>query len=172
MPIVEADLIHRLSGGSTNGDPNLSLGGAISTDPAGVIVSDQDNNDMDDITSTEAANGIVIYHGYYYSNEVPTNLTWIAPVFWIQSQTSSGDTQVFIAIADELKNVEIETIFDEETAPSGPSFTQPANKEAGIAILDLNQNDFRGHWVQYFVSAGAISLVDQYTIRAEGDTLP
>jgi len=173
MPILESDLIHRLSGGPTNTDPNLSLGGAISTVVGGIIVSDTDNNDMDDITSTEALAGIVIYHGYFYKNEITSAaLTWISPVFWIESQTSSGDTDVSIAIADEAKNLAIEIIANEETAPSGPSFTSPANKAAGIAIDSLDQNDFRGHWIRYNVNAAASSTVDQYTIKAEGDTLP
>lgn len=173
MPIVEADLIHRLSGGAANIDPNLALGGAMSTVAGGVIVSDTDNNDMDDITSTEAVSGIVIYHGYYYSNEIISDsLTWTNPVFWIESQTSSGDTDVSIAIADEAKNIAIEVIANEETAPSGPSFTAPANKAAGLAITSLDQNDFRGHWVRYNVNAASSSSLDQYTIKAEGDTLP
>ena len=173
MPILESDLIHRLSGGVSNIDPNLALGGAMSTDPGGVIVSDTDNNDMNDITSTEASDGIVIYHGYYYSNEITSEaLTWTNPVFWIESQTSSGDTDVSIAISDEAKNIAIETIADEETAPSGPSFTAPANKAAGIVIGALDQNDFRGHWVRYNVNAASSSTLDTYTIKAEGDTPP
>jgi len=70
MPIVEADIDQRLSGGSANTDPNNSTGGAISTVGGGVIVSDADNNDMDDITSTEATNGIVIYHAYFYQYQL------------------------------------------------------------------------------------------------------
>lgn len=173
MPIVEADLIHRYSGSGEVANPDLSLGGAINaTDPNGVILTDTDNNDMDDITSTEAAAGIVIYRGFFYSNEVTTALTWIGPVFWIESQTSSAQTDIAIGIAVEAKNLAIEVIADEETAPSGVSFIAPANKASGIAIGDLDQDDFRGHWFRYNVSAGATSLVDSYTIRAEGDTLP
>lgn len=173
MPILETDLIHRLSGGLTNTNPDSALGGAMSTDPGGVIVSDTDNNDMDDITSTEALAGIVIYRGYYYSNEIISSaLTWTTPVFWIESQTSSGDTDVSIAIADEAKNIDIETIVNEETAPVGPSFTAPATKATGIAIGDLDQNDNRGHWVRYNVNAASSSTLDTYTIKAEGDTLP
>ncbi|MCZ6582902.1 MAG: hypothetical protein O6761_07000 [Thaumarchaeota archaeon] len=172
-PIVEADLIHRLSGGGTNIDPNAALGDAISTVAGGIIVSDTDNNDMDDITSLEALSGITIYHGYFYSNEITSAvLTWTDPVFWIESQTSSGDTAVAVAIADEAKNLAIEVIATEETAPSGPVFTSPANKAAGIIIGSLDQNDFRGHWIRYIVTPGATAVVDQYTIRAEGDTLP
>ena len=175
MPIVESDLIHRYSGSGEVGNPDASLGGAINlVDPDGVIVSDTDNNDMDDITSTEAAAGIVIYRGFFYRNEITSDvLTWMAPVFWIESQTSSGDTDIAIAIAAEAKNLAIEVIPNEETAPgAGVSFTQPANKVAGIAIDDLDQNDFRGHWLRYNVVAGSGSTVDQYTIKAEGDTLP
>jgi len=174
MPILESDLIHRYSGSGSTSNPDASLGGAMNaTDPDGVIVSDTDNNDMDDITSTEALAGIVIYRGYYYSNEIISSvLTWTSPVFWIESQTSSGDTSVEIAIADEAKNIAIETIVNEETAPVGPSFTAPATKATGIAIGDLDQDDNRGHWVKYNVNAFATSTVDTYTIKAEGDTLP
>jgi len=173
MPILETDLIHRLSGGPANTSPDAALGGAMSTVAGGIIVSDTDNNDMDDITSTEALAGIVIYRGYYYSNEITSSpLTWTTPVFWIESQTSSGDTDVAIAIADEAKNIAIEVIADEETAPSGPSFTAPATKATGIAIGDLDQDDNRGHWVRYNVNAASSSTLDTYTIKAEGDTLP
>jgi len=175
MPIVEDDLIHRLSGGVNNTDPNNSIGGAMSTDPGGVIVSDEDNNDMDDITSTEAEDSIVIYHGYYYENIITSNpaLVWTNPVFWIDSQTSSIDTSVDIAIAAEAKNTSIESLADEETSPGGGvSFTNPVNKAAGISIGDLAQDDYRGHWVKYTVDAAAGSSIDAYTIKAEGDTLP
>ncbi len=174
MPIIEDDLIHRLSGGSTNTDPNLALGGAMSENIGGVIVSGTDNNDMDDITSDEASTGIIIYHGYYYSNEVTSAvLTWIDPVFWIESQTSSGDTDVEIGIAIEAKNVAIVTIANEETPPSpGISFQTPTNKASGIIIGSLDQDDFRGHWIKYAVPEGSGSTIDTYTIEAEGDTLP
>jgi len=173
MPILESDLIHRYSGAGTTSDPDSSIGGAINLDPAGVIVSDTDNNDMGDITSTEAADGVVIYRGFFYRNEITSSvLTWTNPVFWIQSQTSSGDTDIDIGIAPELKNLAIEILSDELTAPAGVSFTAPATKATGIAILDLEQDEFRGHWLQYSVNAGASSTTDTYTIRAEGDTLP
>lgn len=171
MPIVEADLIYRLSGGVGNVDPNLALGGSMSTVAGGIVVTDTLNNDMNDITSDEAAAGIIIYHGYFYEN-THGSLTWSTPVFWIESQTSSGDTTVNIAIADEAKNNPIEVIADEETAPVGPVFTAPANKAAGISISDLNPSDNRGSWVEYIVNGGAVTVLDQYTIKAEGDTQP
>ena len=171
MPIVEADLNYRLSGGVSNTDPNAALGGSMSTVGGGIVVTDTLNNDMNDINSTEAGAGITIYHGYFYENS-NGSLTWTDPVFWIESQTSSGDTTVNIAIADEAKNTAIEVIANETTAPVGPVFTAPANKAAGIAIGSLDSTDFRGHWVEYIVNGGATTVLDQYTIKAEGDTQP
>ena len=171
MPIVEADLAQRISGGLTNTDPNLALGGAMSTDANGVIVSGVANNDMDDITGDENSAGITIYHAYYYQNN-HGSLTWISPVMWIESQTSSGDTSVEIAMADEAKNVAVETVANEETAPVGPTFSTPANKAAGLAIGSLDAGDNRGHWVKYTVNTSSPAATDSYTIKAEGDSNP
>lgn len=171
MPIVEADLNYRLSGGVANVDPNLALGGVMSTAAGGIIITNTLNNDMNDITSTEAAAGITIYHGYFYQNTHAT-LTWTTPVFWIESQTSSAQTTVEIALTTAAKNTAMEVIVNETTAPTGPTFTTPANKAAGIAIGSLDAGDNRGTWVKYIVNAGATTSLDQYTIKAEGDTLP
>lgn len=171
MPIIESDLEYRLSGGVTNTDPNASLGGSLSTDSGGVIDTNVLNNDMNDITSLEASNGITIYHGYFYQNR-HSSLDWTDPVFWIESQTSSGSTTVNIAVSDEAKNLDIEILASEITAPVGPIFTSPANKAAGIAISTLSSEEYRGTWIEYIVNAGTVTILDQYTIKAEGDTLP
>jgi len=171
MAIVEADLNYRLSGGVPNTDPNDSIGGSMSTAAGGIILTNTDNNDMNDITSDEAAAGITIYHGYFYENTNVT-LTWTTPVFWIESQTSSGDTTVNIAVALEAKNLPIELLANEETSPAGVTFTAPANKAAGIAIGSLDPTENRGTWVEYIVNGGAVTVLDQYTIKAEGDTQP
>mgnify|MGYP000571281274 CR=1 FL=1 len=169
MPIVEADLAIRISGGPSNTDPNLSLGGAMSTDANGEIVSGQPNNDMDAITGDESSAGITIYHAYYYQNN-HASLTWINPVIWIESQTSSSDTSVDIAISDEAKNVALETVPNEETAPVGPVFSTPANKAAGLAIESLDAGDNQGFWVKYTVNTSSPAATDSYTISAEGDS--
>ena len=171
MPIETTDLVHRISGGAANTDPNDSLGGAMSIDDAGIIISGKSNNDMDDITGDESSDGISIYHAYYYQNN-HGSLTWINPVMWIESQTSSGDTSVEIAMANESKNITIETIADEETSPTGPTFSTPANKAAGLSIGSLDAGDYRGHWIKYVVNPSATAAEDAYTIKAEGDSNP
>lgn len=171
MAIAASDIDLVISGGASETDPNNALGGAKSTAGGGVIVTDVLNNDMDDITSAEASAGITIYHGYFYEN-THGSLTYIAPKFYIASQTSSGDTSVEVAIADEAKNLDIETIANEETAPSGPVFTTPANFAAGIATGDLDASDYRGLWVKYIVGSSAAAVLDSYTLGIQGDTNP
>jgi len=171
MPIAASDIVLRISGGASETDPNNALGGAMSTVAGGIITSDVLNNDMDDITSAEASAGITIYHGYYYEN-AHGSLTYIAPRIWIDSQTSSVDTSVNIAVAGEAKNTAIEVVADEETAPVGETFTAPANYAGGLAIGDLNASDYRGFWVEYIVGSSAAAVLDQYTLGIQGDTNP
>ena len=171
MAIVEADLEFRMSGGASNTDVNAALGGAMSTVGGGVITTNVLNNDMDDITGTEASAGITIYHAYYYKNN-HGSLSWLSPVFWIDSQTTSATTDVAVALSDEAKNTTMETIGSETTAPSGPSFTTPANKAAGLALTTLAFSEYRGIWARYVVTAGTTAVLDSYTIKAEGDTNP
>jgi hypothetical protein len=171
MPIASSDIKLRLSGGTTNIDPNLALGGAMSTVAGGIIISDVLNNDMDDITSAEAATGITIYHGYFYENSHGT-LTYIAPKFYIASQTSSGDTSVEVAVAGEAKNTAIETIANETTAPVGEVFSTPSNYASGLALGDLDAGDYKGIWVKYIVGSSAAAVLDTYTLGIQGDTNP
>lgn len=172
MAIAASDILIRLTGGASNTDPNLSIGGVMSTDGGGIITTDVLNNDMDDITSAEASTGITIYHGYFYENS-HGSLTYISPKFYIQSQTSSGDTSVEIAVADEAKNTAIEVLANEETAPGGGvTFSTPANFAAGIALGSLDFGDERGFWAKYIVGSSAAAVLDQYTLGIQGDTNP
>jgi len=171
MAIAASDIDLRLSGGPSNTDANLALGGAMSTVAGGIITTDVLNNDMDDITSSEASAGITIYHCYFYENDHAT-LTYIAPKFYIASQTSSGDTSVEVALAGEAKNTAAEIVANEETAPSGEVFSTPANFAAGIALGDLDAADYKGIWVKYIVGSSAAAVLDSYTLGIQGDTNP
>lgn len=171
MPIAASDILLRLSGGTTETDPNNALGGAMSTVGGGIITTDVLNNDMDDITSVEASAGITIYHGYFWEN-THGSLTYIQPKMYIDTQTASGDTSVEMAIAGEAKNLSIETVASETTAPIGEVFSAPANFAAGINVGDLDAGDYRGWWCKYIVNASASAILDTYTIGIQGDTNP
>jgi|TARA_B110000467_G_C18245585_1_gene437233 hypothetical protein len=172
MAIAASDIKLRISGASASAtDPNGSYGGAMSTVSGGIIVTNVLNNDMDDITSAEASSGITIYHNYYYKNEHAT-LTYISPKFYIDTQTNSGDTSVAMALVAEAKNVATTRLTNETTAPSGITFTTPANYAGGIAIGSLDAADYRGIWVKYIVGSSASAVLDAYTLGIQGDSNP
>ena len=172
MAIAASDIKLRISGASASAtDPNGSYGGAMSTVSGGIIVTNVLNNDMDDITSAEASSGITIYHNYYYKNE-HGSLTYISPKFYIDTQTNSGDTSVAMALVAEAKNVATTRLTNETTAPSGITFSTPANYAGGIAIGSLDSGDYRGIWVKYIVGSSASAVLDAYTLGIQGDSNP
>ena len=172
MAIAASDIKLRISGANASAtDPNGSYGGAMSTVSGGIIVTNVLNNDMDDITSAEASSGITIYHNYYYKNE-HGSLTYISPKFYIDTQTNSGDTSVEMALVAEAKNVATTRLANETTAPSGITFSTPANYAGGIAIGSLDSGDYRGIWVKYIVGSSASAVLDAYTLGIQGDSNP
>ena len=170
MPIVASDIKFRLSGGASNTDPNAALGGAMSTDAGGIITTDVLNNLWDNVSGTEAGAGDTEYRGIYIRNE-HGSLTYTSPVIWISSNTTSGDDTIEIALADEAVDATMEVIGDESTAPTGPSFSAPSSKGAGLALGSLGVNSFKGVWVKRIVNSSASAAnANPYTLSVEGET--
>ena len=185
MAISSSEIKLILSGSAvTNTVPNDSYGGVMSTAAGGIITSDQLNNDMDDITSAEAASGITIYHAYYYkntNNSSPSPLIYIAPKVYIQSNTATNETESYIGIPPELKNVAVQRLSAETGSgsatppvdpPTNVTFSAPANYSGGLALLDLPATNYRGIWVKYVVDASASAVLDAYTLGIQGDSNP
>lgn len=170
MPIVASDIKFRLSGGASNTDPALALGGAMSTVAGGIITTDTLNNLWDNVSGTEAGAGDTEYRGIYIRNE-HGSLTYTAPVIWISANTTSTDDTIEIALADEAVDVAMETIANEGTAPTGPTFSAPATKGAGLSLGNLGVNSYKGVWVKRIVTASASAAnANPYTLSVEGET--
>lgn len=168
MAIVAGDIEYRLSGGASNADPNASLGGVISGTTE--ITDASVENLFDNVTGAESSAGDTEYRGFYVKNAHGT-LTWQNVVIWINTETPSSDTLIDIALADEGVNVTMETIGNESTAPTGPSFTHPTNKGAGLAIGNMAAGEFMGIWVKRVISsAAAAANADAAVLRCEGET--
>lgn len=165
MPIVNTDIHFRLSGGAANSDPAASLGGAKSS------VQFTANAIFDDVSSAEAAAGDAEYRCFYVHNGHAT-LTLQGAKIWIQSQTSSSDTDIAIALGGEGLNGTAETVANEGTAPSGESFSQPASFAAGLTLGDIAPGEHYPVWIRRTVNAAAASATDAWTIRVQGDTNP
>lgn len=87
--MVEADIKFRLSGGSTNLNPNNSLGGdeSITNIDFSVIL----NNLFDDVTPSQSSSGRIDYRCFYIRNaNLTTPITNVE--LWIASETASGSS--------------------------------------------------------------------------------
>ena len=163
MAIVSTDIQYRLSGGASNSDPALSLGGVKSSTAA--------SNYFDDVSSAEASAGDTEYRCVYVHNNHGT-LSLIGAKVFIQTNTPSSDTDVAIGLGTSAINGTEQTVADESTAPTGVSFSAPTTFAGGLAIGDLAAWAHKAVWVRRTVNAGAAAYSDSFTLRVQGDTNP
>ena len=165
MAIVASDIHYRMSGGGANSDPALSTGGAESS------TSFTTNAIFDDVSSAEAAAGDIEYRCFYVHNAHAT-LTLQGAKIWISAQTSSATTDIAIALDGAGKNGTAETEADESTAPTGETFSQPADFAGGLSLGDLAPGEYYPVWIRRTITAGTAAATDTWTISVQGDTNP
>jgi len=167
MPIVAGDIAYHLSGGASNAIPNASLGGARSNTE---LVDATMHNLFDRVSSVEAAAGLIEYRCIYVRNEHAT-LDWQDVRVFIDSQTTSPDTSVAVALGSAAINATEQTIANEGTAPTGGvAFTTPANYAAGLVVGNLAPGQHKSIWIRRNVTAGAAVANDSFVLGVRGDT--
>ena len=164
MAIVASDIKQRLSGGASNTDPAASIGGAKSS-------TDAPSGLFDDVSSAEAAAGDTEYRCVYIHNN-HGSLTLTGAKVWIKTNTPSADTAIALALGNAALNATETAVANENTAPSGPSFSTPTDFASGIALGDIPPGQPRAIWIRRTVSAAAAVASDSYEISVQGDTLP
>jgi hypothetical protein len=170
MAIVAADIKFILSGGASNTDPNAALGGAISTQAGAIITTDTLNNVWDNVNGAESSSGDTEYRAIFVKNTHGT-LTYTGAKIWISSNTTSADDTIEIALADEGINNTIETVGNESTAPTGPSFSAPTSFGTGLTLGNLAAGQAHGVWIKRIVSASAQAAnANPYTLSVQGET--
>lgn len=163
MAIASTDIDYKHSGGATNSDPALSLGGIISA-------NDVTPNDLfDDVSSAEASAGDIEYRCIYVKNSHGTLTLQAAKVF-IQSNTTGN--RIAIALGGEGKNGTAETVANEGTAPVGETFSQPTDYAGGLALGDLAPGETFPVWVRRTIPASSAAATDTFTLRVQGETNP
>ena len=160
MPITSAEIVYRLSGGAANSNANASLGGAKSSTvvPAALF---------DDVTSAESAAGDIEYRCFYVHNANAT-LVMQNAVVYIQANTAGN--RIAIGVGTSAVNATETAVADENTAPAGVTFSQPANKGAGLALGNIPAGQHRAVWVRRTIGAATPASNDTYTLRVECDT--
>jgi hypothetical protein len=164
MAIVAGDIKIYLSGGSGNSDPDASIGGVISTTE---VVDNTLHNLFDVVSSAEASAGDTEYRCVYIKN-THGSLTLQAAKTWLQTQST---VPLAIALAGEGLNGTAETPADEDTAPSGESFTSPTTEGAALSLGDMAAGDFYPLWIRRTVPSSQAALSnDTAVLRIKGDT--
>jgi len=164
MAIISTDIKYKLSGGVSNTNPNLSLGGVRST-------TDASTNLLDDVSSAEATSGDIEYRCVYVNNTHAT-LTLLGAKLWIQANTPSASTDAAIGLGTAGLNATEQTVADENTAPIGVTFSNPSSFASGLTLGDIPATQHYSIWIRRTVTAGAPAAADSFTLRVQGDTNP
>jgi hypothetical protein len=163
MPIVNTDIEYRLSGGAANATPSASLGGAKSSTLASTDL-------FDDVDSSEASAGDTEYRCVYVHNDHAT-LTMESAKVWILSNTPSASTAVDVGAGTSSINGTEQTVANENTAPSGVTFSAAASEGAAVSLGNIPAGQHKAVWVRRTVSAGAAAQAnDTFTLRVKCDT--
>lgn len=169
MAITASDLLLRLSGGSSNSDPNASLGGVMSTTTN--VIDNTSNNIFDKTTGAESTAGTTEYRGVYVLNN-HGSLSLTNAVVYIGSETTSGSVDVEIGLATQGVNATMSTILNETTAPSPTvTFSDAASEGAGLSLGTLAAGQRYGVWIKRVVPAASAAVTDYtFTLIVKGDT--
>jgi len=145
--IQDADIVFRMSGGSTNTSLAASIGGAKSTQAGGVIT----NKLFDDVSPTEASTGDTEYRCFYVVNNHST-LTARDVKIWIPVNTPAQD-EIDIAIGESAVNsTEQGPLTNENTAPGlGVTFVVANSEASAINLGILPAGQHRAVWLRRIV---------------------
>lgn len=164
MPIETAEIQYRLSGGASNADPALSIGGVMSSELMG-------DDLFADVDPAEAVAGSAKYRLIYITNVDPA-LTLTGAGIWIQTNTPSVDSALAIGLAAAGYNATESAVANENTAPAGVTFSSPSDEGSALDLTDIAPGARFGVWVRRTIDAAADAYTgDGGTLRVKGGTL-
>jgi len=150
MAIVAGDLKMYLTGGAANSVPAASLGGVTSS----VQFTD---NTLDKLFASigpaEALAGATKYRALTFKNT--SALTAYSATIHISQETTSADTTVEIA----YDSTGTQDVANEDTPPTGLSFSKPLSLATAIALGDIASNGTARIWFKRIVTAAAVAAL-------------
>lgn len=169
MSIEVSDIGMFLTGGSSNTNPNLSLGGNVSSTQ---VVSNNLHNLFRRITDSEASSGVTLYRCVAIKNRDAT-AEMRNVVLYMVSDTKSVDSLGLYSKAQAGRNTVETAVANEFTAPTGSNinFIAVLNRSGGIKLGDLDVGEFINVWLRYTVNPGASPFPnDAWKVRVEVDS--
>lgn len=170
MPIADSEIQWRLSGGGSNTDPNASLGGVMSSTAwAGGTLHDL----FDAVSGDENAALDTEYRCVYIRN-ANASLTWSNIKVWFSAVTAGGaDLAIGLdpaGVGNGSTTGVAATIANENTAPTGVTFSAPTTKAGGLAPANVPAGSGFALWVRRTATNSAAASSDGGTVFAQGDT--
>jgi hypothetical protein len=144
-----------LSGGATNSDPELSLGGAKS---ATLAYEGDASGLFGGISDAERLAGTVQYRMVYVeSSTAATGLK-----LFVETETALTTTTVGLGWAVAGINETEAAIANELAAPPGVTFEEVNGAETATSGGDFAAGDTRGLWIRYTVEAGSLAIDEKF----------
>ena len=160
---MAATLEFRLTGGSSNTDPNASLGGVMSS-------TQMPTNLFDDVQPDEATNGDTEYRAIDVYNSGDATATGVK-IYIDPDPTMYPNTEIDLgydsANSPHDPSASLPTVADESTAPSGITFDHytASNK---LSLPDIPAGQAVRVWLQRKVQAGTSNTAnDTCTLKVE-----
>jgi len=139
------------------------LGGAMTATPWQNGVK---HDLFDKFSPAETTTGGTFYRAVFFQNK-HASITMEDIKLYIDTISPSPDTEVSIGLAVEAKNLAIEAIANETTAPAGVTFSAPITQGAGLSPVNLLKDDYVGIWLKFVVNAAAAAKAnDGFTLAA------
>ena len=147
MAIAASDIGVYLSGGPSNTVADDSIGGAPSNTKVG---SSSLHNLWDKVTGDESSAGYKDYRIVYIQNDHGTLEGENIRAYFQTNESSYLNIGV-----NQAKNTNAPQLTNEETDPSGVTWSAAANKAAAVSIGDLAAGDYRALYIRRTIPAGA-----------------
>lgn len=150
MAVTAGDIDFRLSGGASNTDPDASLGGVKSSQEVSTAVDQL----FDAASAADAQAGDVEYRCVYVHNSSGAD-TMINATVHLSGNTPLPTTTIDIGVGTAAVNANEQTIADEDTAPTGVTFSAPSSQGAALALGNIAPGEHKAVWLRRTIAAGA-----------------
>ena len=178
MVITRTDMVLRLSGGLSNCDPKLSLGGLISTASCGVVKTDIVENVFDSVSNLDLTQTIVGTYDYrclYLFNQNPSGQTLQNVSIWIELNTASPFTDIDIGMGLSGMGEIEQTIANEHTPPMFVAWSTAKNESLALSIGSLPAGKWKAIWIRRHsgpAPSGSSTPRDSYRLRYKANKIP
>lgn len=159
----------RLTGGSTNNGPALSLGGVMSSV---VVAATSINNLFDNVNQDEAQIGSTDYRAIDITN-TSTDMEILTPTVYLNPNVNSSSVKIYMGI-ESTGNPHVSTwtgvlTTAENVAPSGISFAEYPSS-APLSISDIPVGESQRLWFKRVVAANTFKKCPTaFTMNLDGE---